>query len=123
MNQEMKALIDAPLANACKVNLPAGKRSIPRGQKDQGDGDLGCPKVSAKELRERKRKAGDAKLNALFDYYAATSLTAQKVAEHMGLYRQEQIGTDEQSGKPIFTRVLDVKRVDDQLSWRRKQAA
>lgn len=119
IDPQMKALIDAPLADACKINLPAGKRSARRAQKiDYGD-DIGCPKLSRKEIAARNAKAADNKLSSLFDYYATTDLSARRVAEHLGLYRKEQTGTDE-AGKPVFSRVLDVKRAEGELAWRRK---
>lgn len=122
MKHPLQALIDAPLANACKLNLPAGRAPAPRAKKaDYGD-DIGCPKVGARELRERKKKAEQQKLDALFDYYAATELSAKRVAEHMGLYRQEQVGVDD-NGKALFKRVPDIERAHAQLSWRRKAAA
>lgn len=121
MDAKMKALADAPLANPIGIYLPEGKRPAPRARKAECD-DIGCPKVSSKELRERKQKALAARTEALFDYYAKTELTAERVAEHMGLYRNEQTGFDDK-GKPIMVRVLDVKRADDHLAWRRKQAA
>jgi hypothetical protein len=119
MTHPLQTLIDAPLANATKINVPAGKRSAPRSPKVEYGDEIGCPKVSAKELRERKEKAVAEKRAKLFDYYAVTGLTAEKVAEHMGLYRQEQTGVDDK-GKPILVRVLDVKLAEDQLAWRRK---
>jgi hypothetical protein len=121
-NKHMQSLIDAPLANAIKVNLPGGKLAARRSPKPEYGDEIGCPKVSAKELKERKRKAEEAKRSDLYDYYAATDLTPKRVAEHMGIYRQEQTGTDDQ-GKPVFARVLDVKTVEAQLAWRRKSAA
>jgi hypothetical protein len=121
MTHPLQSLIAAPLANATKINTPGGKRPAPRVSKQDFADDIG-PKVSAKELRERKAKAASEKLSKLFDYYAGTDLTAEKVAEHMGLYRQEQTGLDETTGKPILTRVLDVKRAADQLAWRRMPA-
>jgi hypothetical protein len=117
----MEALVDAPLANATKVYLPAGKRSAPRGKKVEYGDEIGCPKVSAKELRERKQKAAQDKLAALFDYYARTTLDARRVAEHMGLFRNEQTGVDD-AGKPVFARVLDEKRAEAKLAWRRRAA-
>jgi hypothetical protein len=117
ISPEMKAMIDAPLADAVKINLPAGKRPAPRSRVEHGD-DIGCPKVSARELQERRKRAAQEKLDKLFDYYAGTKLDASKVAEHMGLYRQEQTGTDDK-GKPVFTKVLDVERASVQLEWRR----
>jgi hypothetical protein len=121
MTHALQSLIDAPLANACKVNLPAGKRSAPRAKPHDLSDDIGCPKLSTKELREIKKRNEAAKLASLFDYYATTELTGDRVAEHMGLYRQERTGEDKE-GKPIFSRVLDVERADQQLAWRRKAA-
>jgi hypothetical protein len=122
MDERMKALIDAPLADPAKIHLPDGKRVIRRGPRYQEHDSIGAPKVSREELTRRKEKAAAEKLDKLFDYYAASNLTAEKVAERMGLYRQEQNGVDE-AGKPVFVRVLDVKRADEQLSWRRKRSA
>lgn len=122
MTHPLQSLIDAPLADAAKINLPAGRRSAPRGKKEVYGDEIGCPKVSAKELRERREGAALAKLNTLFDYYATTALTAEQVATHMGLYRREQVGEDD-TGKPKFERVLDVKLAEQQLAWRRQKAA
>lgn len=119
---EMQALIDAPLADATKINLPAGRRTAKRVKNPEFQDEIGCPKATAKELRERRQRAADDKLGKLFDYYASTSLTPEKVAEHMGLYRNEETGVDDK-GKPTFTRVLDVRKAKEQLEWRRRKAA
>jgi hypothetical protein len=119
---EMQALIDAPLADATKVNLPAGRRSAPRAKKAEYADEIGCPKLKTSEVRARKQKAEDEKLGKLFDYYAGTDLTAEKIAEHMGLYRNDETGVDDK-GKPTFTRVLDVRRAQEQIEWRRRKAA
>jgi hypothetical protein len=119
IDKNMQALIDAPLANAAKINIPAGRRSSPRAKKLEYDDGIGCPKVSPKELRERKDKAASAKLDALFDYYATTELSPERVAQHMGLYRNIETGIDDK-GRPAFTRVLDVELATAQLAWRRK---
>jgi hypothetical protein len=118
----MQALIDAPLANATKLNSPGGRRSAPRKSAPQYEDEIGCPKVSQKELRARKKAAEQAKYAALYDYYAQTDLTPDRVAQHMGLYRNEQTGVDDK-GKPVFARVLNVKLAADELGWRRKAAA
>lgn len=119
MKHPLQSYIDAPLADACKINLPQGRRSAPRAKKADYSDDIGCPKISGKELRERKVKAEADKLSSLFDYYyAKTDLDAERVAKHLALYRQTQTGTDDK-GKPVFTRVLDVERAEQQLAWRR----
>ena len=120
MNEHpLQRLIDAPLADACKINPPAGKRPNPRAKKPEYYGGPDGQALSPRQLRERKKKAEAAKLEALFDYHASTDLEPRRVAEHLGLYRQEQTGTDI-NGKPTFSRVLDVERVEEQLAWRRK---
>lgn len=118
---EMKALIDAPLADATRINLPAGKRSAPRRQKIEYVDEMGCPKLKTSEVRARKAKDASEKQQKLFDYYAGTSLTPEKVAEHMGLFRNEETGVDDK-GKPILKRVLDVAKAKEQIEWRRRKS-
>ena len=117
MDDFMRSLIEAPLADPARIYAPGGKRPAARGPKVEYD-DIGCPKISSKEMAARKKRVANDKLEALYAYYATTDLTAEKIAEHMGLYRQEQTGVGEDK-KPIFTRVLDVERVEKQLAWRR----
>lgn len=121
MDKRMQALIDAPLADAAKIYLPDGKRRISRGPRPQYEDGIEAPKVTSKEIAERKSKAAWKKLEQLYDYYAKTDLTAEKIAQHMGIYRQQQTGVDDK-GKPIFGRALDVKTVEAQIAWRRKLA-
>jgi hypothetical protein len=117
MKHPLQSLIDAPLADAVKINLPAGRRPAPRAKKPEYGDELGCPKLTGKEIRQRKEKTAAAKLDALFDYYAGTDLTPEKVTAHLGLYRNEQTGVVD--GKPTFKQVPDVERVAAQLAWRR----
>lgn len=117
MDDFMRSLIEAPLADPARIYAPGGKRPAPRGPKVEYD-DIGCPKITGKELAAYKKKVANDKLEALYAYYATTDLTAEKIAEHIGLYRQEQTGVDDK-GKPTFARVLDVERVEKQLAWRR----
>lgn len=118
MDKRMQALIDAPLADPNKIYLPDGKRRAPRSPRaDCGDMP---PKITGAQLAERKSTALSRKLDALYAYYAATDLSIERIAQHMGLYRQEQTGVDEKTGKPIFARVLDLKQVEANIAWRRK---
>lgn len=114
----LQSLIDAPLADPIKIFSPGGKRPAPRSPKIEYADDIGVPKLTSKQVRERKDKAAAQKLDALLTYYAGTDLPAEKIAEHLGLYRQEQTGVDDK-GKPTFARVLDVKRVEREMAWRR----
>lgn len=122
IDKKMRALIGAPLADPCKIYLPEGRRVLPRGPRSSEeactDGGLRITKAQA---ADRKAKIAADKLNKLFDYYAGTNLSPEKVAEHLGLYRQQENGVDEK-GKPIFVRILDVARAEVQLAWRRKAA-
>ena len=116
MSDDLRALIDAPLANPAKINLPAGRRSAPRVKMERPPprpGDL-----TPAQVRERKAKALSAKQELLLDYYATTEIPASRIADHVGLFHQVQTGTDKQ-GKPIYTREPDVKRVEAALKWRR----
>lgn len=115
MDPKLQALIDAPLANALRLNIPGGKEALPprpRGQREQS--------LSPAERKARERKAADAakKLDSLFDYYAGTDIPPAKVAEHMGLYKIVETG-EVVEGKPVTERVLDVERAAAQLAWRR----
>jgi hypothetical protein len=118
----LQSLIDAPLANATKINLPEGRRPATRAPKPEYVDEIGVPKLTGKQVREHKEKGRSAKLEALYDYYAGTDLPVERITEHLGLYRNEQSGVDE-NGKPIMVRVLDTKLVGQQIEWRRKARA
>lgn len=122
MDPYLKKLRDAPLADPANIYLPQGKRVMKRGPRDKYHSDDMPPKLTRAQLDERKQADLGAKLNSLLDYYAGTDLPPERVAEHLGIYRNEQDGTDDK-GKPKFKRVLDVERVKAQLDWRRSKAA
>lgn len=109
MQEEMRALIEAPLANATKTNLPKGRKAIARERTDP---------ALAKLARERREASLSAKQEQLLDYYATTAVPAERVAEHVGFFNRVQTGTSK-TGRPIFTRVPDVGRVEAALKWRR----
>ena len=118
MEYPLKALIDAPLANPARINLPMGRRPAPRSSPqphERRPGDL-----TPKQVRERKAKATTDRQEKLLDYYATVDVPVERVAEHVGLYRQEQTGRDD-SGNPIFSRVLDVERAKAALDRRRRK--
>lgn len=116
----LQSLIDAPLADPIKIYSPGGKRPTPRSPKPEYADDIGCPKLTSKQVRERKDRAANDRLEALLDYYAGTDLPCDKIAAHLNLYTQEQIGVDDK-GKPVFARILDVRRVEREMAWRRAQ--
>lgn len=111
----LQNLIDAPLSDACKINLPKGRRATPRANIEYGE-EIGA-KLTKSEVATRRKSSADAKLAKLFDYYAGTDLSAERVAEHMGVHKQVQVGTE--FGKPVYERVPDVEKVERELAWRR----
>lgn len=124
IDRKMQALIDAPLADPVKINLPEGRQLAKRGSRirDTGDETDGGLRLTRQQSIDRKEKAANEKLQTLFDYYAKTSHTPERIAELMGLYRHQQVGIDDK-GKATFVRVLDVERVRQQIEWRRRAAA
>lgn len=116
MDAKMQALIDAPLANPGKLNLPEGRRPIERGRKVPAPDGL-----TPAQVKERKAKEAADKLAKLLDYYATTDLPAEKVARDIGLSRMVEDGVDEDTGKVKFKRVLDVEKAEAELAWRRSK--
>lgn len=117
MDEMLKKLAEAPLANALAINLPQGRKPAKRsgGEKPPlRDGDL-----TSAQVRERRAKAQEKAIGELLDYYAGTEVPAERIARHLNFYRSQQTGTDDK-GKPIFQRVLDTERVEAELAWRRK---
>lgn len=81
---DLAALAAAPLADPNKINLPAGRRTAPRGRTAEYYCEA-MPQLSGRELRERKAKDRDRKLGSLLTYYAGTDIPFERVAEHTGL--------------------------------------
>lgn len=116
MDDYLRSLIDAPLADPANLYLPQGKRRAKRFKPEYHE-DVGCPKLTGKQVRERKEAAAKAKLSSVLDYYAKTEIPFPQVAEYAGLYRIEQTSTDDK-GKPIMGRVLDVERARKEMCCR-----
>ena len=118
MDPKLKALVDAPLANPLAINLPEGRRPAPRDNspaRQHRPGDL-----TPDQLRAKRANEANAKLATLYDYYAGTEVPPERVAEHLGVYRTEEDGTDDK-GQVKYKRVLDVEKVRSELAWRRQQ--
>ena len=113
MDPNVRALIDAPLASATKINLPKGRKPSTAPRADP---------ALAKAARERRDATITAKQEQLLDYYATTTVPAERVAEHVGFLHQVQTGTTDK-GKPIFRRVADVGRTEAALKFRRAAAS
>jgi hypothetical protein len=125
MDPKLQALIDAPLANPLRLNIPGGKESLPPKPRAKKEPSLSPAEkrargiLTTKELAERKALEAQAKLTQLYDYYATTDIPAERVAEHMGVYHQVQVGTTDDH-KPIYERQLNIGLVRAELERRRK---
>lgn len=126
MDPKLQALIDAPLANPLRLNIPGGKENLPPRPRASKEQSLSPAErkargiLTAKEARERKAADDAKRLGKLFDYYAGTDIPAATVAAHMGLFKTVETG-EVVEGKPVTERVLDVERAAAQLAWRRKK--
>lgn len=84
MDKLMQSLVDAPLANALRLNLVevegAPKKRSPSKRTLQM---FQAPAPIVKNGREYKERQAQAKVTALFDYYATTNVPFDRIAEHM----------------------------------------
>lgn len=124
MDPKLKALVDAPLADPLRLNIPGGRDALPPKPRERREHLSPAEKkergyLTGKELAQRKHDEAYAKLSTLFDYYSTTDIPVERVAQHVGVYRMVEIGTDE-DGKPKYERQLDVERVRQELDFRRK---
>ncbi len=85
IDKEMQSLIDAPLANPNKINLPKGRRSAPRAGNPEYEGDFLPDKLTRKELRDRQENSHSAKIMAVLDYYAASKVSFEDIARYTNL--------------------------------------
>jgi len=82
--EQMQALIDAPLAEVGKINLPMGKRSPKRGPKPIYENEF-APAITGKEARERREAERDKKIGAVLNYYAGTDIPFDRIAANTKL--------------------------------------
>ena len=86
MRHPLQHLIDAPLGDAARIYLPAGRRPAIRPKKNEAVQDgIDAPKLSNKELRERKAKQARHRLEEMLAYYATTTVPFERIATHTGL--------------------------------------
>jgi len=86
MKHPLQHLIDAPLGDATRIYLPAGRRPAIRAKKNEAVQDgIESPKLTTKELRERKAKAAWAKIETMLEYYAGTDVPFERIVTHTGL--------------------------------------
>ena len=117
MDPLLKKLIAAPLADPLKIHLPMGRNPAKRGPR--GEPGIAEGHLTRSQLKERKEREANEKLRKVLDYYGTTDLSPEQVAHHCGLYRQVKTGEDEE-GRPIYERQLDVEKAAEELAWRRK---
>lgn len=85
MDKEMKALIDAPLADPLKMHLPKGRKVLRRGPRHKHVDNIGAEKPTSDEVAERRSEDYHSKIAQLLDYYSTTQVPVERVAEHVGL--------------------------------------
>lgn len=85
MDDTMKALVNAPLADPLKIYLPMGRRPGARGGKPVYEGEFAPEKLTSKQVRERRENAQGDKVASLLDYYGTTNVPCERIAEHLRL--------------------------------------
>lgn len=85
----LQRLIDAPLADPLKINLPEGKRPARMGEKPVYEGEFAPEKLSSRQMRDRKTNAYSEKLMAVLDYYATTNVPFERIAVHVKMKVEE----------------------------------
>jgi hypothetical protein len=83
MDNFLQQLADAPLADPNKINLPMGRRPLPRPAKEARIPEPGD--LTLREVRERRAKEASRKVDTLLDYYARTDVPLERIAEHLKL--------------------------------------
>lgn len=112
MTNPLQHLIDAPLANASRTNLPHGRLPAKRDTRPANDPD------ARRQIEAQRKAAHNKKIEELYDYYATTDVPIERIAEHMGIRHTVQVGTTKDE-KPIFKKVPDVEKVRRNIEARR----
>lgn len=99
MDRQMQALIDAPLANPLKINLPAGRSPARRAAKPEYEGEFTPEKLTSKQIRERRQDQFSAKLSAVLDHYARTDVPFDRIEAHTKLSSQQVIAAMQARGR------------------------
>lgn len=80
----MQSLVDAPLANALRLNLVEVEgQPKKRTTRKSTTNMFQAPAPIMKNGREYKERQAQAKITALLDYYATTTVPFDRIAEHM----------------------------------------
>lgn len=122
MDDELKALAAAPYCKTIgKINLPKGRLPAKREVAPEAPPGTG---ISRDEVKQRRVQAHTAKQEKLLDYYAGTDIPAERIAEHVGIYRTEEYKPEgwEEGDRLATRKVLDVERTEASLKWRRDRA-
>lgn len=124
MDDLLRKLANEPLVRPGEAMHRAqalGGPKKPRGQRS-AEVVVSLPKLTKAELREREAKDLEGKQGQLLDYYATTELPVERVAHHVGFYKQVEVGRTEDTDEPIYERQLDLERTEAALKWRRDHA-
>lgn len=84
MDKLMQSLVDAPLANALRLNIVEVEgQPKKRTARKPTINMFQAPAPIVKNGREYKERQAQAKVTALLDYYATTTVPFDRIAEHM----------------------------------------
>lgn len=101
MDKQMRTLVDAPLADPLKLNVIGERRVIKRGPRAKYYDGVDAPRITRKELDERRQEQFSKKLCAVLDYYAGSQVPIERVAEHTGLSIEDAAAAMERRGRTI----------------------
>ena len=99
MDPKLETLRDAPLVDPLKPFLPEGRRPARRSTKAIYEGEFAPKKLTQKELRQRAEDAHSAKIVAILDYYATTTVPVERIPDHVGLTIEQAALAMERRGR------------------------
>lgn len=85
IDPNLKAMADGPLANPLRLNVPMGRRAAPRSAKAVYEGTIGDTPLTEGEAIKRREDSATAKMKAVLDYYATTTVPFDRIAEHTNI--------------------------------------
>lgn len=98
---DLQSMIDAPLADPLNLNVPLGKRVMKRGPRAQYYDGIDAPRLKQSELQKRREDQFSAKLCAVLDYYAGSTVPIERIAEHTKLTIEQATAAMERRGRKI----------------------
>jgi hypothetical protein len=98
---DLKAMAEAPLADALNLNVPLGKRTIKRGPRTAYYDGIDAPRLKRSELDKMRSEDFSKKLCSVLDYYASTTVPIERVAEHTNLSIEQATAAMQRRGRTI----------------------